>query len=392
MRVWEYILNIFSNLGEAISNGLGRFIPDWAVYLIMALIGIILIIVVILLVVLVLIYFERRGIGRFQVRPGPNRAGPFGILQPICDVIKLFVKEDIIPSMGDRWVHWIAPVIVLVPALLVFAVVPFGKGAIFVDLNIGILYIIAIGSLGIIGIFMAGWASSNKYSLVAAMRAVAQLISYEIPMVLSIVGVVLVVGSLSMADIVKEQSLPFILLQPLGFLVYFLGATAELNRSPMDLMEAESELTTGYHVEYSGMKWALFFLAEFGNTFAVAAIATTLFLGGWKAPVLFGWNGLAQVPSYVWFMGKVLLVYFVLLWMRSTLPRLRVDQLMGFAWKFLFPLALINILIIAIEVLLVTEYNWSLWPMVLVNIVIAGFLVILWSQLFFKPGGGRVEV
>ena len=376
---------------EQFQQWLSGYWPSWAAYLVPAIVAFFVLSTFILLVVMAFIYIERRGVGRFQVRLGPNRAGPLGILQPVADAIKVLIKEDIVPARGDKWVHWLAPVVVFVPALMLFAVIPIaptydGANAIFADLNIGILYIIAIGTLGIIGIFMAGWASNNKYSLVGAMRAVAQMISYEIPMVLSIIGVLLMVGSLQMGRIVAEQSIPFILLQPLGFLIYFIGASAELNRCPMDLLEAESEIVAGYHTEYSGIKFSLFYLAEYGNALAVSAIIATLFLAGWKQPFS---QELFILPPWLWFVVKVFTVFFVIVWMRSTLPRLRVDQLMGFAWKFLLPLALINIFITGIEVLF---WPTSLWALVPINIAIAGGLIFLWSRLFFKLGGGRVEV
>ncbi|MFQ5827459.1 MAG: NADH-quinone oxidoreductase subunit H, partial [Dehalococcoidia bacterium] len=248
------------------------------------LVGVLVLITFVFTFVMVFIVIERRGIGRFQLRPGPNRVGPMGMLQPVADALKVLTKEDIIPARGDKWVHWMAPVIVFVPALLIIAVVPFQEGAILADLNIGILYIVAISSVSVVGVFMAGWGSNNKYSLVAAMRAVAQMVSYEIPLALSILGVVLVAGSLSMTKIVEGQSVPFILLQPLGFLIFFLGSSAELNRTPFDLLEAESEIIAGYHTEYSGMKFALFYLGEYAHALAVSAIVTTLFLGGWKFP------------------------------------------------------------------------------------------------------------
>src|SRR4030043_475548 len=232
-----------------------------------------------------------------------------------------------------------------IAALMLFAVFPIGgKGeyaemGVFTDLNIGILYVVAIGSLTVIGIFMAGWASNNKYSLIGAMRGVAQLISYEVPMVLSLVGVVLIVGSLQISEIVGKQTVPFILLQPLGFLIYFVGALTELNRSPMDMIEADSELTGGYFTEYSGMKFAMFFLGEYINTLAVAIIVTTLFLGGWKGPLL---------PVWIWFAIKIFAVFMFILWMRATLIRLRIDQVMAFSWKFLLPMALINIFVTAL--------------------------------------------
>ena len=326
------------------------------------------------------IYLERRGMARMQARLGPNRTGPFGLLQPVADAIKVLLKEDIIPTKADKIVHWLAPVVAFAPALMIFAVIPFQDGALLADLNIGILYVVAISSVSIVGIFMAGWGSSNKYSLLGAMREIAAVVSYEIPLLLAIVGVVLIAGSLSMNQIVLAQNVPFILLQPLGFLLFFIAACAEINRSPFDLMEADSELVAGFHTEYSGMKFAMFYLAEYAEALAMSAIITTLYLGGWRGPVL---------PPWLWFLIKVFAVFFVMIWTRTTLPRLRIDQLMALAWKFLLPLALINLIITAIQVLV-----WPTalpWVMVPVNIGIMAVLVLLWSK-FFKLGWGRVEV
>jgi NADH-quinone oxidoreductase subunit H len=263
---------------------------------------------------------------------------------------------------------------------MIFAVVPFQGGAILADLNIGILYIVAISSISMVGVFMAGWASNNKYSLLGAMRQVASVVSYEVPVVLSIVGVLLLAGSLSLPQIVMAQDIPFILLQPLGFLLFFIGASAEINRAPFDLMEADSEIVAGFNTEYSGMKWGLLFLAEYGEALAVSAIVTTLFLGGWRGPVL---------PPWLWFLLKVGLVFFVIVWIRTTVPRVRIDQLMALAWKFLFPLALLNLLITAVEILVWPAV--SSWVLVVVNFAVMVFLVLLWSR-FFKLGWGKVEV
>ncbi len=303
------------------------------------------------------IWFERRGLGRFQVRLGPNRAGPFGLLQPVADAIKVLIKEDIIPAKGDKLVHWLAPVVAFVPALMIFAVVPFHDGALLADLNIGILYVVAVSSVGVVGIFMAGWGSNNKYSLIGAMRAVAQMVSYEIPLALSIIGVVLIAGSLSMNSIVEAQSIPFILLQPLGFVIYFLAACAEINRTPFDLLEAESEIVAGFHIEYSGMKFAMFYLVEYCEVLAISAIITTLFLGGWRGPLL---------PPFLWFLIKVFGVFFLIFWVRSTIPRLRIDQVMAFAWKCLLPLALINLVITGIEVIVLPPT--LLWTVMIAEI------------------------
>jgi NADH:ubiquinone oxidoreductase subunit H/NADPH-dependent glutamate synthase beta subunit-like oxidoreductase len=363
---------------EQFQDWLLNYLPDWAAYLIPVVIAFAILSTFILLVVMSFIYIERRLIGRFQIRQGPNRAGPQGILQPIADAIKILLKEDIIPALGQRWVHWLAPVIIFTPVLMIFAVIPWGHGAFIADLNIGILYIIAISSLGVVGIFMAGWGSSNKYSLLGAMRVVAQMVSYEIPLVLSIIGVLMITGSMSMVSIVEAQTVPFLLLQPLGLIIFFLAAAAEINRSPFDLLEADSEIVAGFHTEYSGMKYGLIMLGEYAHAFAVSAILTTLFLGGGSGPLL---------PAVLWFMIKVILVFITLIWMRSTLPRLRVDQLMEFAWKFLFPLAVVNIFITGIEVVVWPEFPW--WLM-FINIPIAAILIILWSSMF-RVYGERVS-
>ena len=352
---------------------------DWLHWIFFALF----IVVFVLGMVMVFIWMERRGVGRLQLRPGPNRAGPFGLLQPVADAIKVLLKEDIVPERGDRLLHTLAPIVSFVPAFMVFAVVPFwrGEGAGLVpDLNIGLVYLVAVSSISVVGVFMAGWASNNKYSLIGAMRMMAQMVSYEVPLVLALVGVALAAGSLSLVNIVEAQGLPFILVQPLGFLVYFLAAMAEANRGPFDLMEADSELVAGFHTEYSGMKFAMFYLGEYAHTLGVAAIGATLFLGGWAGPVL---------PPILWLVIKVLVLFFVIFWVRATLPRLRVDQLMGFAWKFLLPLALANIFLVAVEIS--TQSLSALWVMAAVNIVAGVLLVYLLSRLW-RLGGGRVAV
>ncbi len=351
----------------------GGFWAHWAVFVVV-------IFVFVLGVMMGALWFERRAMAIMQARLGPNRTGPFGLLQPVADAIKLLLKEDIVPAKGDKLVHWLAPVVVVAPVLMIFAVVPFQGGAILADLNIGILYIVAISSVATVGVFMAGWASNNKYSLLGAMRMVASVVSYEIPVVLSIIGVVLLAGSLSMQQIVLAQDIPFILLQPLGFLLFFIGALAEINRAPFDLMEADSEIVAGFNTEYSGIKWSMFFLGEYGEALAISAIVTTLFLGGWRGPVL---------PPWLWFLVKVGLVFFTMVWIRTTVPRVRIDQLMALAWKFLFPLALLNLFITAVEILVFPAV--SLWVLVGVNIAIMIVLVLLWSRLF-KLGWGKVEV
>jgi NADH-quinone oxidoreductase subunit H len=345
--ILEFIDQIFVNLSFWFSSQLANYLPDWAVTFVMMLATVLVLVVFGLGSIIWINVFERKVIGRFQDRFGPNRFGPWGLLQCVADMVKLLTKEDVTPSQADRLIFNLAAVLPIIPTFLVLAVLPFGRGMVAADLNIGFLYIVAVGSLGTIAVFMAGWSSRNKYSVLGGMRTVAQMISYEIPMVLSVVGVLLIVGSLSMVSIVDAQGewhLPFVVLQPLAFVLYFTAAVAEVNRAPFDLPEGESEIVAGYHIEYSGIKFAMFLLAEYINAFSICAIATTLFLGGWRGPIL---------PSWAWFFLKTYFLYFVLIWLRATLPRLRVDQLMNFAWKTLVPLALANLMITALVAKLV---------------------------------------
>src|SRR3990172_7001470 len=339
------------------------------------------VITAVLILVMAFIYVERRGLGRMQSRLGPNRTGPFGLLQAVADTLKVLLKEDIIPDNADKVVHWLAPIVAFAPVMMLFAVVPFGNGwSLIGDLNIGILYVTAIGAISTVGVFMAGWGSSNKYSLRGAMRNVAAVISYEMPLVLAIAGVVLIAGSLSLNEIVQQQDIPYILLQPLGFLIFFLAGCAEINRSPFDLLEADSELVAGFHTEYSGMKFAMFYLVEYAEALALSAIISTLFLGGWRGPLL---------PPWLWFVGKIFFVFFLMIWTRTTLPRVRIDQLMTFAWKFLLPLAFVNLLVTAVEVLALPEN--SLWLMIPINFAVTVVLILIGSKSL-TVGRGRVEV
>lgn len=294
------------------------------------------------------IYFERKVIGWMQFRYGPNRTGPLGLLQTVADVLKLLIKEDTIPKKADRELFILAPAITFVPAFAALATFPFAKNWQFADLNVGLLYYAALSSISTIGIVLGGWASNNKYSLLGGMRSAAQMISYEIPLVMSMVGVILMTGSLNLRKIVEAQGNWFwewnFLPQMIGFFVFIVAAISELNRTPFDLPEAESELVAGYHVEYSGFRFAFFMLAEYVYTFAIAALTTVLFLGGWHAPFPF----LDFIPGILWFLIKMSFCVFFMFWLRATLPRVRVDQLMGLGWKLLLPLALANIFITAI--------------------------------------------
>lgn len=292
---------------------------------------------------------ERKILGYMQIRPGPNRVGPWGLLQPVADGIKLFLKEDIIPDNASKAVFVIAPAMALIPAVMTIAVVPFGPAVtIFgrsvdiymADINIGILYIFAVSSIGVYGIVLAGWSSESKYSLLGGLRSSAQMISYELSMGFAIVGVIMMSQSLSMVKLIEAQKgMWFIIPQFLGFAIYITAAIAELNRTPFDLPEGESELVSGYFTEYSSMKYAMFMLAEYINIITVSGIVTTLYLGGWHGPIL---------PPFIWFVVKLFAVVFFMIWVRATFPRFRYDQLMTFGWKVLLPASIVNILLTAV--------------------------------------------
>ncbi|MCI0595199.1 MAG: NADH-quinone oxidoreductase subunit NuoH [candidate division Zixibacteria bacterium] len=298
-----------------------------------------------------IVWLERKLVARMQVRLGPTRVGPFGLLQPLADAIKLFTKEEIVVEQAEKWLYIAAPLIAFIPAFITFAVIPFGDTVtlfgreielLISDFNVGLLYILGVTSLGVYGVVLAGWSSNSKYSLLGALRSAAQMISYEISLGLSVIGVLLLTGSLSLVDIVKAQgsfSEWYIWKQPVGFLLYLISAFAETNRTPFDLPEAETELVAGYFTEYSSMKFAMFTIAEYANMVTVSALATTLFLGGWQGPFL---------PPVVWFLLKVMFFIFLYIWVRATLPRFRYDQLMRFGWLVLLPVGLVNVLVTAL--------------------------------------------
>ncbi|MFC4077371.1 NADH-quinone oxidoreductase subunit NuoH [Salinithrix halophila] len=310
----------------------------------MTILGPVVLLLVVLGFVTMSILFERKVIGWMQGRHGPNRVGPWGMLQTVADVLKLLLKEDIIPAKADRSLFKIAPVIAFVPAFAVLAVIPFTPKLVFADLGVGLLYYIAVSSITTIGVLAGGWASNNKYALLGAMRSAAQMISYEIPLVMAVVGVIMSAGSINLVKIVEaQQDVWYILPQIIGFAVFFVASLAELNRTPFDLPEAESELVSGYHVEYTGFRFAFFMLAEYVYVFAMAGLTTVLFLGGWN-PVF----GLDVIPPILWFLLKFFVIVFSLFWIRATLPRIRIDQLMQLGWKVLLPLALANIFLSAV--------------------------------------------
>jgi NADH-quinone oxidoreductase subunit H len=300
-----------------------------------------------------LVWVERKFLARLQIRYGPNRAGKFGLLQPIADSIKMITKEDIVPEAADRVIFLLAPAIVAVTALLMFAVVPFGSSLtlwgreiplVISDLNVGLLYVFALSSLGVYGVALGGWASNSKFALLGGIRGAAQMISYELALGLSLIPIVMLARSFSLVDIVKAQAnYPFILVQPISFAIFFISAMAESKRIPFDLPEAENELGAGFHMEYSGMRFGLFFIGEYVHIQVLGALVAVFFLGGWHGPWL---------PPPVWLFVKIILVALVMIWIRGTLPRLRYDQLMALGWKILVPAALINIMITGAVILL----------------------------------------
>lgn len=360
----------------------------WMSYTTTALIGATGILTFVGLCLLALIWIERRLIGRIQVRRGPNRVGPFGLLQPVADAIKLIQKEVLIPDGADRFMFYLPPILVFIPGLLVWAPIPWAPNMTYLDANVGILYILGISSLATLAIFMAGWSSNNKYALLGAMRTVAMMISYEIPLSIALLGVVLMTGTMQLSGIVQWQADHNVwlgALMPLALFTFFFSSTAELNRTPNDIAEAESEIVAGFHTEYSGMKFGLFYAVELGNAVAVAAFVAAFFLGGWSLFGLEQW-----IPPYLIFFLKVSAGYFVLVWLRGTLPRFRLDQLMAFAWKYLIPISLIHVLLVAVEATLFSKWDVpgivSLGLIGLVNIWFTVYIVKKWARfLGYKP-------
>jgi NADH-quinone oxidoreductase subunit H len=326
------------------------------------------------------VLLERKGLGRMQNRYGPDRVGPYGILQPIADGVKSLTKEDIVPLSADGAVHFLAPLVLVVAVFMGFAVLPMGRNMVLADMDAGLLFFFAMSASTELAVFMAGWSSRNKYSLLGAMRAVAQMISYEVPLLMSSVVVVMIAGSLSLTKIVEAQNqytgiFPhWYIFTPwgcAGFLMYAIAATSETNRSPFDLPEGESELVAGYHTEYSGFKFALFFLGEYVGMFSISGLGATLFLGGWSAPFSFlGW-----VPSWIWFFSKLMLSICVFIWLRGTLPRLRQDQLMNFAWKFVLPFSLLNLMVTALWRFM--GEGWERWAVCSAILVVA-YVALCW--------------
>jgi NADH-quinone oxidoreductase subunit H len=299
-------------------------------------------------VVVAFTYMERKVVARIQDRVGPNRAGPLGVLQGFADAVKMLTKEDITPTGADRIVYNLAPAVAVIGTILLYAVLPVAPGVIGTDLNIGVLYIVAVGGIGTMAVLMAGWSSNNKYALLSAFRVVAQLVAYEVPMVIAIIMVVLAAGSMQVGQIIAAQDVPFLITLPLAFFIFFVATIAEIGRSPFDLLEAESEIIAGFHVEYSGMKFAFFFIGEYMHLFVGAGIATALFLGGWRGPGASEASILGTLLGFVYFMVKTVFLIFIMMWIRGTLPRFRIDHLLDFGWKFLVPMGLVGLMAMAL--------------------------------------------
>lgn len=363
------LFNLLYNLLTIVDSWINEHIltaswmPDWLAYVGYALVRMGVILGAVITLVLLYIYLERRVVARFQVRIGPNRVGPFGLLQGFADVLKLMTKEVITPTRSDHFLHMLAPVIAIIPSFLALAVLPFGPGSILANLNVAVLYLFAISTAGTLSVLMAGWSSNNKYSMFGGMRMVAMTLSYEVPMVLSLLGVVMITQQMSLGGIVdwQHQHGWLILYQPVAAALFLLCGLAELGRAPFDLIEGESEITAGYHAEYGGMEFAMLFLREYIDAIVISILVATLFLGGWDTR-LFGWQPFGQdldvfglIPPYVMLILKAIFVFFFIMWGRATFPRIRIDQVLSFSWKFLLPIALVNVFLTAAFVLIANE-------------------------------------
>jgi NADH-quinone oxidoreductase subunit H len=428
----NFINDPFTAIALALENWLKTFMPTEGASITMMVIRAGFIGTFALVMFMVMTWIERKGVARIQNRIGPNLAGPWGLLQPLADGVKALTKEDITPDNADRIVYNVAPILSAAAAMLVFAVIPFGPGLIGTEMNIGVFYILAISGMGVLAILMAGWSSNNKYALLGGFRVVAQMVSYEVPHVLSIAAAVMLAGSMSLTGIVEAQGVWYIIVLPVSAIIVMLSGMAEVGRSPFDLLDAESEIIAGHHIEYSGMKFALFFLAEYIHAFAVSCLVTALFLGGWRAPgvltavigvvvliavmllltaggrstssseqgnvmsvivtaailgvLLIGFSVLAQMGiqvPYLWFFIKAVMVFNSMVWARGTLPRFRIDQLMAFNWKFLVPLALANLVVVPLadrlarDVFLLKAGSWP-WALVMFVFNAAMLLMAFW--------------
>jgi NADH-quinone oxidoreductase subunit H len=326
-------------------------------------------------VVLSLTWLERKFLGRLQARVGPTRVGPMGLLQPIADAIKLLFKEDVVPGGADKVLFWLAPLLVFVPSFVVWITIPFARDVVIRNLDLGLFFFIAFSVLSIVGLVLAGWSSASKYAILGGFRSAAQLISYEIPLIMTILATVMLAGSMNFIDVVDGQrTVPYAVLMPLGLVIFFISGLAEIGRTPFDIYFAESEVVGGPFVEYSGAHWAVFFLAEYINTFMVAALVALLFLGGWSWP----FGDLPSAAAMALFLAKTYLVVLVIFWIRGTYPRLRIDQLMSLSWKVLIPLSFINIILVAVQLF----YGWPAWTLTLMSLAVLA--VPIYAQIRYQ--------
>jgi NADH-quinone oxidoreductase subunit H len=371
-----------------IANWLKNLLGGWGlapgfVTFIMAVIGVVVLATVTLVLDIVLVWVERKVVARFQDRLGPNRLGPFGLIQPLADVIKLLIKEDITPFGADKIVYNIAPIIALATVLSLWAVLPISATVYGTNLNVGVLYVVAVGAISTLGIIMAGWSSNNKYALLGAFRTVAQMVSYEVPMVISLLVPVILARSMGLKDIVDNQRIWFIVVAPIAAILFLVSNIAELGRAPFDLTEAESEIVAGFHIEYTGMKFGLFYAGELLHALTIGAIFSTLFLGGWRGP------GATAFPIFgvFWFFLKAFFMYWVIMWIKYTFPRIRIDHMLNLNWKFFTPLALIVLIVTAILDKILPRDNLLIFTlgMLLAN------LVIIWITLQFLNSRARIE-
>jgi NADH-quinone oxidoreductase subunit H len=365
--------------------------PVWTTILLLV-VGVVVLAAFVLLVDILLVWVERKVVARFQDRLGPNRLGPFGLIQPLADVIKLLIKEDITPNGADRIVFNLAPILTLAAVLLIWAVIPLAPTILGADINVAVLYIIAVGAIGTLSIIMAGWASNNKYALLGAFRTVAQMISYEVPMVIIILIPVLLSHSMGMSNIVKEQTIWYILVVPVAALIFLITSIAEIGRSPFDLIEAESEIVAGFHIEYTGMKFGLFYAGELLHALTIGAIFSTLFLGGWSGPgVSLPYVGPLLGVFYLFL--KSFLIYFVIMWIKYSMPRIRIDHMLSFNWKFLTPIALALLVVVAIlkKILDLSSIDGILAALILftANILVAAIALAL-ARYFGRQERTRV--
>jgi NADH-quinone oxidoreductase subunit H len=382
---------IFIRVKEWLLSPLAGHAPDWLIQIASSLINIAALLGVFLTLFALISVLERKILGRMQNRYGPNRVGPFGLFQPVADGIKMLIKEDIVPARADKIVHFLAPVLIAATAILSLGVIPYGRNMTPFAIDGGILFFFAVGSTTELAVFMAGWGSNNKFSMLGAMRAIAQMISYELPLIITVLPVVMIVGSLNPDKIVGAQaaySLGFVphwfVFTPWGataFILFFVSGLVESNRTPFDVPEGESEIVAGHMTEYSGFKYATFFMAEYIGMFAISGLGITLFLGGWHAPVYF----LEFIPSYVWFFAKLSILLFVYIWLRGTLPRMRIDQIMNFAWKFMLPMAFTCVVAAAVWHYTGRGLRGWLWSLAVIAAVYFSLSILLDTRRKFAP-------